>query len=253
VRYSELIGAVRRHPVWRDASEQGIRGLIAESQDTHFLPREPIMPAGAPAQRIHLLLEGLARAFYPARVHKVEITVRLFWAPATFGDGESILKATWASTIEALVPCRVLITPAPAYFRLMQREPSVCFRQYWDVARRHAVTLRTERAANLDDLEARVIAILISYANRFGVDDPRGRIIDHPLTQEQIGVQVGTNLRNVVRVLTRLYRAKLVLRVGRRYAIPSLDRLIAACTSPALDLSFRSDDLPWADAHPRRG
>jgi CRP-like cAMP-binding protein len=243
----ELIRLVRTHPIWRQASDPAVRSLLAISKDVRFLPGDLVLRAEEPAEAIHLLVEGAVRVFYPATTQQAEITVKLFWAPAAFGDAESILKSRWAESVEALTPGRALIAPAEGYFRLMQREPTVCFRQYWDVARRFGIAIRSERQANLGELTERTIAILLAYAHHFGLATEDGVLIDFPLTQDNIGKQVGANRRSVVTVLSGLYDKKLLARVGRRFLVPDLDRLLAEAGEGAPALSFRSDARPWAE------
>lgn len=241
------MGLVRMHPIWRDASDPAVRSLLAIARDVRFMPGDRVLSAGQPANAIHLLVEGAVRVYYPASEVEAEITVKLFWAPAAFGDAESILRSTWAETVEALTPGRVLIAPAEPYFRLMQSEPSVCFRQYWDVARRFGVAIRTERQANLGEIFDRTIAILLAYAHHFGVETGDGVLIDYPLTQDGIGKQVGANRRSVVTVLGALYKRGVLTRAGRRFMVPSIDRLLAEAGGGAPALSFRTDVRPWAE------
>jgi CRP-like cAMP-binding protein len=244
---SETIGALRRHPIWKQATDRGVRALLAHARDEKFRPGQLILRAGQPARALHLLLDGAARVFYPATDASREVTVKLFWAPAAFGDAESILRVDWAECVQALTDVRVLIIDAEKYFRVMQSEPQVCFRQYWDVARRFGVAIRSERSANVDELRDRVVALLLAYAHHFGRSDERGVVIDHWLTQDALAVEVGSNRRSVVRILGELYRRGVIARAGRRFRVPSLEKLLAISTGPTPELSFRSDDAPWAE------
>ena len=241
-----LIGLVRRHPIWRHASDAAVRRLIAVAHDRTFRAGEHILSAGQDAQALHLLVDGAARVFYPESKRRAETTVKLFGAPAAFGDAESILQAKWAECVEALTPARALIVPARAYFRLIASEPSVCFRQYWDVARRFGVAIQTERAANFASSNDRVIAVLVAYANRFGRAFDGGVLIDHPLTQDTLAQQTGAKRRTVVRTLTELYKKKLLVRQGRQYVVPSVERLVGFALLPVADMAFVSADEPWA-------
>jgi CRP-like cAMP-binding protein len=247
VTTAQLLGAIRRHPIWRDASDTAVRALAAHAEDRRLAPGDAVLSAGDPATKIHLLIEGAVRVFYPATEEHAEVTVKLFWAPAAFGDAESILRTRWAETVQALTPGRVIVTPASQYFRLMQVEPQVCFRQYWDVSRRFGVAIQTERAANFDELKDRVIALLIAYANHFGQPHDGGTLIDFALTQDEIVKQVSSNRRSIVQVLGQLYRGNLVTRVGRKFLVPDVSRLLAATRSGAPQLSFRTDVQPWAE------
>ncbi len=244
---AQLLGAIRRHPIWRDASDVAVRALSAHVEDRQLGPGDAVLTAGDAANKIHLLIEGAVRVFYPATAEHAEVTVKLFWAPAAFGDAESILRTRWAETVQALTPVRVLVTPALQYFRLMQSEPKVCFRQYWDVSRRFGVAIQTERAANFDELKDRVIALLVAYANHFGEPHEGGVLIEFPLTQDEISSQVSSNRRSIVQVLGGLYEGGLVSRVGRRFLVHDVTKLLAATRSGAPQLSFKTDVQPWAE------
>lgn len=245
---AESIGAVRRHPIWRNASDASVRALLSHARDEQFRAGQLILKAGDDANVLHLLLEGAARVFYPATDASREVTVKLFWAPAAFGDAESILRVKWAECVQALTPARVLLIDAAHYFRVLQSEPAVCFRQYWDVARRFGIAIRSERAANVDELRDRVVALLLAYANHFGKPAPDGGVvIDHWLTQDALAVEVGSNRRSMVRVLGELYASGALKRAGRKFHVASLEKLLAVSTGPTPELSFRTDDKPWAE------
>jgi len=244
---SELIGAVRRHPIWRHASDAGVRALLTKARDETFRPGQLVLKAGDEARALHLLVEGAARVYYPATDASREVTVKLFWAPAAFGDAESILRVRWAECVQALTPARAIIVEAAHYFAVLQQEPSVCFRQYWDVARRFGIAIQSEKSANVDELRDRVVALLLAYANHFGKPHDGGVVIDHALTQDALAVEVGSNRRSMVRVLGELYERGVLERAGRRFLVPSLEALLQVSTGPAPDLSFTTDDAPWAE------
>jgi CRP/FNR family transcriptional regulator len=243
---TSLMGALRRHPIWAESEDRTLRALCSRGRDVRFRRGEAILRAGEPANSIFLLLEGAARVFYPSTAHQAEVTVKLFWAPAAFGDAESILQVEWAETVQALTAGRVFVTPAESYFQLIKTDAQVCFRQYWDVSRRFGVAIRTERAANFDELRDRVVALLVAYAHHFGVERSDGILIDHELSQDQLAKQVSSNRRSIVRALADLYERDLVRRAGRRFLVPDLDRLLEGARE-APHLSFRSDEIPWVD------
>lgn len=128
-----LIGKLRRHPIWTDAPDQAVRALAERLREVPLAAGDSILRAGDAADAIHLLVRGVCRVFYPATERSAEVTVKLFGAPVAFGDAESILKAL------------VLVCDAASYFDILQREPRVCFRQYWDVSRRFGIAIQTER------------------------------------------------------------------------------------------------------------
>jgi CRP-like cAMP-binding protein len=244
---SELIGVIRRHFIWREASDRAVRALAAYTHDRTFKPGESILSAGEPARSIYLLVDGAVRVFLPPRSGDgPEVTVKLFWAPTAFGEAETVIQAPHEETVQALTHARVLITPASKYFRIMRTETSVAFRQYIDLAQRFAISIRTARAANHDDLSDRVVALIISYVNHFGTPHEGGVLIDYVLTQDDIACQVGSNRRSIVRALRGLYKDGTLVRRGRRYYVPSIERLLATTRGTVPDCSYRAEENAWA-------
>lgn len=123
----------------------------------------------------------------------------MYWAPASFGDGEANLAVEHAVGSEALTPCRVFQFSAKHYFQVMFREPTACFRQYWDTACRFGIAIQTEHAANIENLEQRVVSLLSSYVDAFSKKTILGHVITLPLTQQTVALQVGSNRRTIVR------------------------------------------------------
>lgn len=241
------IALIRRHPIWRDASDNAVRALAQHIRVVPLAAGDAILTGGDLARSIHLLVEGACRVFYPATERSAEITVKLFGAPAAFGDAESIMRTRWAETVEALTPGTVLICDATTYFDIMQREPRVCFRQYWDVARRFGIAIHTERAANTASLVEQVVAIVLAYARQFGKPTARGLLIAHPLTHDDLARQSGSNKRSVVRALTELFASGALERSGRSFLVPSIEKLLAAASVPVPEVAFQSAEKPWAE------
>jgi CRP-like cAMP-binding protein len=242
------IGAVRRHPIWRPASDQAVRRLLACSGDHRYARGELLLEAGQRAGSYYLLLEGSVRIFYPHQDGKIDVTVKLLSAPAAFGDAESIIRTEWSVSVEALTPARAIVTNAAEYLRLLQSEPAILFRQYWDIARRFAGAMQTEKASNFDELPAKIGAVLLAYAHHFGRAVPgKGVLIHYPLSQDRLAAQVASNRRSVVRTLSTLYRRGLLRRVGRRYLIPDPEKLVASFKARPSRLSLQTDETPWAE------
>lgn len=243
---SSALAALRKHPLWRDASEMNLRTLCSKASDLSLAPGELLIVAGTPADTVYLLVEGVVRVFHPLE-QGGEFTVKLFGAPAAFGDSECTLRLPRSESTQALTAVRVLAIPAVHYFRMLQAEPSACFRAYWDLGRRFAITLTTERSVIADSLPGRVVAVLLAYANQFGIEHEKGTLIDFPLTREDLSRQVGATPRTLVRALTTLYRSRALGRVGRRYLIADREKLIAVAGEAPRTFAMRSDDRPWAE------
>lgn len=244
---SQLLGALRRHPIWTDAGDQSLLALTRSGRDVPLGTGEQVIVCGEPAESVYLLLEGAVRVYYPSSERNSEVTVKLFRAPAAFGDPEAILGTRWAESVQTLSACRLFVAPAGPYLRIMRSDPKVCLRQYLDICKRFAVAIHTERAAHYGELRDRVVALLVAYANHFGRSGPEGTLIDFHLSQEAIAKEVSSTRRSVVRVLSELYEQDLVRRAGRKFVLPDVASLLEAADAAAVGLSFETESRHWID------
>jgi CRP-like cAMP-binding protein len=230
---AELIGALRRHPLWANASDASVRRILRFASELRLRPGEQLLRANEPADSMFLLLEGAARMFYPGPRKNSEITVVLFSAPAAFGDAEALAGCPWYETVEALVASRFLRINIERYVEVIQAEPVLATKHYRDIARRFSVAIRRAQNTHFGDVTSRLIALLVSYANQFGRPLPNGESvrIDRVLTRDQLALQIGSNRRSVARALAHLHKLQLVRRQGRHYVLSSIQELLSQTTA----------------------
>jgi CRP-like cAMP-binding protein len=223
---TELIGALRRHPLWAEASDHSVRAVLRFARDLTFRPGQYLHRAKEPADSIFLLLEGAARMFYPGPTPDMstEITVVLFLAPAAFGDAEALGGVPWEETVEALTPVRALRLDIKGYLAVLKADPQLATRHYVDIATRFSIAIRRAQNTHFGDSNSRLAALLVSYANHFGKPLGNGEaiLIDYPLTRDALAMQIGSNRRSVARALAELQTRKLLRRHGRKYVLASV-------------------------------
>jgi CRP-like cAMP-binding protein len=240
---SELMGALRRHPLWAGASDHAVRTVLRCAVEQRFEPGQQIFGAKDGADSMLLLIEGAARMFYPGPQKTSDITVVLFAAPAAFGDAEALVGLPWYETVEALVPSRVLRINIHAYLNVLKLEPELAARHYRDIAARFSVAIRRAQNTHFGEVHSRLIALLVSYANSFGrvLQDGESVCIHYALTRDALAQQIGSNRRSVARALAHLQGLKLIRRQGRKYVLPSITALLNQTVAQAA-LSYSSGD-----------
>ncbi len=239
---------VLQHPIWRDADEHDVRTLLRRSQLLDCPAGALIVRAGEQAKHVHLLLDGAVRVFYPATKGRDAkgrgaLTVKLFGAPASFGDAECVMRTVWTENVQALVRSQVLATPVERYFDLLRNDARLAFRQYLAVARQFGIAIQYEQASS--SATARIIATIAAYASQFGRPAPGGLLIDYTLTQDLLARESDCRRRSIVRALAELYAAKLMWRVKRRYCVASVEALLAHAGARVPNLAVTTADDTW--------
>ncbi|MBK7862516.1 MAG: Crp/Fnr family transcriptional regulator [Archangiaceae bacterium] len=226
---TELIGALRRHPLWAETNDSSVRAVLRFAKDETFRPGQYLFRARERADSVFLLLEGAARMFYPGPTPSLEteITVVLFRAPAAFGDAEALAGIPWEETVEALTSVRALRIDIERYLEVLRADAPLSARHYVDLATRFSLAIRRAQNTHFGDVTSRLAALLVSYANHFGKPHGDAILIDHPLTRDQLAVQVGSNRRSVADALAALQERKLIYRQGRKFVLASVAQALA--------------------------
>lgn len=254
VSREDIVSLMRRHPVWRESPLHLIKSLSRSGRVDRFHSGATVIRSGTWAKEVHLLIEGHVRVFYVASKVKREVTVKIIRAPAAFGESESILKLKRVTNVQALVPSTLITFPAEIYFRFLSQCPHACFRQFWDLGSRFGLAMRTEKQANVEELESRLVILFVSYADAFGHLLPDGVVrIEHDVDQDSLAAALGSARRTVARALSRLYERHLVLRRGRDFIVPDLEKLRrAADDEEGIGFTYSMQGNPWA-LHNRAG
>ena len=234
---ARLMGSLRRHPVWRQASDVTLRGLLRRAHVHEHRAGAAVIEVGMPVTSVYFLVEGAVRVFYPASAQRGELTVKMFAAPASFGSAEALVGGVYSQTFECLVASRVLAVEPGWYFDVLRDNAALCFAHYEELARQFAVEI-----AFVPDAEAvreRVLAMFIAYASQFGTPSDDGWVVvDKLLSQRRLARQAGTTERTLGRVLNQLYDDKLVARAGRRFKVAPLATLLAADARKRANIAF---------------
>jgi len=229
------LGLLRRSVLWAQADDAVCRGLLSSGELLSGAEGELLLEQGASATHLYLLIEGLVRVFYVSPSSQ-RVTAKLFPAPNAFGDPEAVHTGVWQEAVEALSPFTALRFPRAHYLRHLQRAPTALFAQYQHVCRQFAVAIAADIDTKFATPRARLVSLLLAYAQAFGREHRRGVVIDQVLSQDALASQLGSNRRTVVRLFEALYEEGAIERAGRRLVLRDPDRLRASLPAPMAEL-----------------
>ena len=144
---------------------------------------------------------------------------RAFGLTSLFDEGPRTAEAA------ALTDARVVVVPAHALLRHVERDPAIglaCLRE-------SAASLRAERVRQANglasDTAGRVASVLRDLGAAHGVEVRDGVLIDVPLRHEDLAGLVGSTRETVTRALNVLAARGFVRRAGERYVVLAQPRL----------------------------
>ena len=189
-----------------------------------------IWSQGEPAEFVAFLVSGKAMSVYQSRGGKTGTTG--FWcAGDILGAGDLGSKTTRQMTVRCLEPCTLYTIPYPRFDALVRRFPEL------GEAVIHALSLRLRWVARLAVMletetgYERVCGVLVALAERFGVANALGTMIDLKLTNEDLASISGVSRQYVNATLGDLRKRGLVRMRKRDIILPDCDKLALAIPS----------------------
>lgn len=179
-----------------------------------------IYHAGAPAAAAHVLVEG------QVKIHQLSPAGRevILWfcvQGEVFGLAEVSLAGNRAVSAQACTHSTVLSIPAEAFRDYLSGHPRVAMLVMQVLSARMRVL--GEIFANLvsDDVQTRIVKLIVRLAAHYGVRTGSEIVLDIPLTHQEIADMVGTSRQTATSVLNVLSRQGLLSVDNHRLRIRS--------------------------------
>jgi CRP/FNR family transcriptional regulator, cyclic AMP receptor protein len=214
----------RQHPLLMTLDDNARDALIDAGRVVPHRARSTILKEGEAPDQVYFLTHGAVRVFH--RRGDQEIVVKLFAAPAMFGEMEVLAGLPFLEHVTALERSYTLQISATLFRRAVERQPKFAAAVARDVSTRLCIATVNERALVFDKIEARLAALLWDYAELRGEPSGKGRRISLPLSQEQMARDLGASRRAVVIGLDKLRDAGIVVKKAGRYEIVDSKALV---------------------------
>ncbi len=219
-------------PLFAGLSAEELARVGARTTSLSWAEGDRLYWDGQPAQHLHILAIGRAKAVHNSR--NGEETVVGVLAPGdVFGGLITLGRPTYTETVEALTTVCALRIDTATFRQIALEHPSVALQALDEVATAlvHARTQVGEQATST--VAQRVAATLIRLADKFGSAQAgdRGTLIQIPLSRADLAGLTGSTPESVSRVMSRL-RKDGIIDSGRRWtSVLDRDRLAASADS----------------------
>ncbi len=209
---SDFQAKLARHPLWRLIEPQHVQNVLRMSEWASFQPRKTVLRMGEPPTHAFFLAEGTVRVFH--RRGRREILVKLFRAPALFGEMEVLCDIPFLEYVTTLERSHLLRVPAQAFRFLVKQQRSFAAALVEDLSARLCIATVNERSLMFDDVEARVIDLLCDYAALYSAE-----VLDPKINQRSLASDLGVSRKAVAAAFASLQRGGLVKKVGRTWRL----------------------------------
>ncbi|MCC7386956.1 MAG: Crp/Fnr family transcriptional regulator [Deltaproteobacteria bacterium] len=220
----EISARAAAHPLLALLEPRVRAAVITASKLVPYRAGRSVLREGDTADRVFALLDGAVRVFHRAGDGS-ELLVKLFRAPALFGEMEVLVGSCFLEHVATLEASEILQIPAVVFRRLVDGQPSFTRALALDLSARLCIATHNERALGFHDLETRLSNLLLDYAALASRTTEQGTRIEVALTQDGMARDLAVSRRSLIRALERLRGLGLIEKVRGRYLIVDLEGL----------------------------
>ena len=222
---AEKLGLLSEVALFAGLSEADIVAIGHATTMTHCVRGQQILSPDDSPDRIHIVKKGRVRVYRVSPDGK-QLTLDIYEKGTILGDmsllGQDRLPEAYAEAIEDGVICT--ITPDELR-RLIERFPSIGVNIIRHLSRRLQSAERELEAMAYQRVDQRLARRLIDLAQRFGVQTPRGTLIQAKLTQQELAEMVGTTRETLAHTLGDFRRRGLLDTANHRVVIRQAEEL----------------------------
>ncbi len=200
---------------------------------------EVLLQEAEPCRAFFVLVRGSVRVFYRSPAGN-EVVVKLFRAPAVFGEMECLTHIPYLETVAALEKSLALAVPRETLLAALHRCPVLTRNLLDDVAARLCIAAQNERALAFNPVEVRLANLLTTYVDFFGLPVAEGLKIRIPLTQDDLANGLGVARRSITRALKRWQAEGTLLKQGRHFVVADRRKLEQAADPSLLRIGYRT-------------
>jgi CRP-like cAMP-binding protein len=233
----QIASSVSAHPLLAMLDPKLREQTVAASRIVPYRAGRAVLREGDPADRVFCLLHGAVRVFHRAD-DGGELLVKLFRAPALFGEMEVLVGAPFLEFVTTLEPCEIMQIPAAVFLRLVDAQPHFTKALAIDLSARLCIATTNERALGFLEVETRLANLLLDYAALAGRELEDGVLIDVALSQDGMARDLAISRRSLIRALEKLRKVGVVTKQQGRYVVRDLDALRAR-SSRRMSLTYK--------------
>jgi CRP/FNR family transcriptional regulator len=184
----------------------------------------------------YIFLEGEApEALYVVKTGKVkvlrhstdgkDVVLRMTGPGQLLGSVAVFDGGGYPGTAQAIEDCSLLVIGRNDCLTLVSRYPVFALAVINDMGLRLRSSAEQIRSLAVERVEQRIARTLLKLGQTAGADTPEGRVIELPLTRQDVADMTGTTVETAIRVMSKFRREELIFTRRGKVVLVDLDAL----------------------------
>lgn len=133
-----------------------------------------------------------------------------------FGEKNLLRNQPSGYTVEALEETHVCLIEKGDFQTLIQEYPDIALKIMEELGNRLDHLENVVESMGTKTVDSRISSVILEFANKFGTDDPRGTLIELPLSREGIANYIGITRETVSRKMSMLQEEGVLEIIGNK-------------------------------------
>ncbi len=158
---------------------------------------------------LHIVMEGRVKLLKHSDTGK-DIILQIYSPGDMFGEVSLFDRKPYAASAQAMEPSILLKMPQKDFFLFFGRHPFVATEMIVELGRQLREAQATIKSLAVDRVEQRIAQILLKLADKVGISEKGGIMINLPLTRQDLADMAGTTVETAIRVMSRFTKSKII-------------------------------------------
>lgn len=236
-----LFEALQANPLFSKVGSSVLERLLPHAEPVQFRPGRKILREGEAAHHVFCLVDGGVRIYHRAPAgEEGEIVVKLFRAPAFFGEMEVLLGLPWLETVETVLPSKVIRIAGSAFRQILQNDGRLSFALVQDLTLRLCIATEHARVLAFASVESRLASLLLDHVHLFGAPDAQtqGTLVDVKLSQDTLARSLAASRKSVNQIFGEWKERGILTKRSGRYVVLDLPGLEAMAIESKYGLAY---------------
>ncbi len=215
---------VQALPIFAGLSERDwdkIADLFSERQ---YQKDDYVFLEGEAPEALYIIKTGKAKVLRHSTDGK-DVVLRVCGSGQMLGTVGIFDGGGYPGTAQIIEECTMLVVARNDCLTLVQRYPVFALAVIADLGNRLRSSAEQIRSLAVERVEQRIARVLLKLAETTGSDVPEGRVIEMPLTRQDVADMTGTTVETAIRVMSKFRRNNLIRTRRGKVVLVELDAL----------------------------
>ena len=196
-------------PFFAGLSERDWEKVIDLFSERQYQKDDYIFLEGEAPEALYIIKTGKVKVLRHSTDGK-DVVLRVGGAGHLLGTVAVFDGGGYPGTAQVIEECTALVIARNDCLTLVNRYPVFALAVISDLGSRLRSSAEQIRSLAVERVEQRIARVLLKLAETAGSDLPEGRVIEMPLTRQDIADMTGTTVETAIRVMSKFRRLELI-------------------------------------------